>query len=132
MRLFPLVLCLLAATSCDEKSPLGPTVSRAERFTLGPGEVAAVRGTNVRIEFVGVSGDSRCPADVVCIQAGEAIVQLRVLERRSSTDYELRTAPQRTTVTHDGLAIELLELQPYPFSNRPIRQSDYKATLTTR
>ena len=132
MRLFLLVLCLLAATSCSKKSPVGPTVSRAERFTLSPGQAAAVRGTDLRIEFAGVSGDSRCPADVVCIQGGEAIVQLRVHDNRTSTSYEVRTAPQRATVTHGSLSIELLELQPYPFSTRQIRQSDYKATLTTR
>jgi hypothetical protein len=132
MRLPALVFCLLLATACDEESPLGPTVSRAERFTLSPGQAAAVRGTDLRIEFAGVSGDSRCPADVVCIQAGEAIVQLRVHDNRTSTSYELRTAPQRATVTHGSLSIELLDLQPYPFSTRQIQQSDYQATLTTR
>ena len=132
MRLFPLVLCLLAATACDEKSPLGPTVSRAERFTLSPGQVAVVRGTDLRIEFAGVPGDSRCPADVVCIQAGEAIVQLRVRESSTSTSYELRTTPQRATVTHGSLSIELIDLQPYPVSTRQIPQSEYKATFSTQ
>jgi hypothetical protein len=32
-------------------------------------------------------------------------------------------------VTHDGLTISLVELQPYPFSSRTIEPGDYRATL---
>ena len=65
-------------------------------------------------------------------RGGEAIVQLRVHDNRTSTSYEVRTAPQRATVTHGSLSIELLDLQPYPFSNRQIQQSDYKATFSSQ
>jgi hypothetical protein len=132
MRRLVLLLCLLAVTACEE-SPLGPTVSRAERFALAPGEIAILQGTGIRVEFVTVLGDSRCPADVVCIQLGEAIVQLRVYDNGLVAAYEVRTgSPERASAQHRDLRIEMLDLQPYPFSSRRIQPSDYRATFITR
>jgi len=130
MRPVLLLLCLLVATACDEKSPVGPTVTLNERFTLAPGEAATVQDVNLRVQFVEVTGDSRCPADAVCIQGGDALVHIRVLDGARSP-YELHTGDSsRATVTHKQVRIGLVELQPYPFSSRTIAQSDYRATLT--
>ena len=122
--------CLLFATGCDEKSPVGPTVPLNQQFTLAPGETASIEGTSVRIEFVGVSGDSRCPADAICIQGGDALVHVRV-RNDGTAEYDLHTGDEsRATVTHAGYRIALTELQPYPFSSRTIAPGEYRATLT--
>ena len=91
MRSAVLVLCLLAATGCDENSPTGPTVPLNERFTLAPGEMAVVRDEDVGVQFVRVSGDSRCPADALCIQGGDAIVHVRIADGSGGAPYELHT-----------------------------------------
>jgi hypothetical protein len=92
-----------------------------------------VLGAGLALLFSGVSADSRCPADVVCIQLGEAVVQIRVRDRGAWSDYELRTgAPQRGVVTHGSVRIELRQLQPYPFSSRPIAAGDYRATFAVQ
>jgi hypothetical protein len=128
VRVFTLVSCLLLATACDESSPTGPAVPLSERFVLAPGGAAAIAG--VSVQFVGVSGDSRCPADALCILGGDAIVEMRVLDAGAVASYELHTGDkQRASAGHRDLRIELLELQPYPFSARPINPSDYRATL---
>jgi hypothetical protein len=130
MRPALLVWCLLAATACDEKSPTGPTVPLNERFTLAPGEVAVVDDADVRVRFVRVSGDSRCPADAVCIQGGDAVVQLVVVDENGAAEYELHTGDSaRASVSHRGVRVELVELQPYPFSSRTIAPGEYRATL---
>lgn len=130
MRLLMLCVCLLAMTGCDEQLPLGPSAALGEEFTLAPGETATVRGAGIDVQFTGVPADSRCPADVVCIQLGEAVVQIRVRDAGAWTDYELRTGnPQRGFVRHRDRRIELRELQPYPFSTRQIAPGDYRATL---
>jgi hypothetical protein len=127
--LIPALSCLLLATACDEKSPAGPTVPLNQQFTLAPGESASVENTSIRVEFMRVSGDSRCPADAVCIQGGDALVEVRV-GNGSSTRYDLHTGDQsRAAVTHQGFRIELVQLQPYPFSSRTIEPGDYRATL---
>ena len=130
MRAFVLVFCLLAASACDEKSPVGPTVPLNERFTLARGEVARVDGADFRVQFVEVTGDSRCPADAVCIQGGDALVHVRVIDG-STTAYELHTGDSsRAAVTHQQVRIALVELQPFPFSSRTIAPDEYRATFT--
>ena len=133
MRVFALVFCLLAATACDEKSPVGPTVPLNEQFTLAPGEAARVEGADLRLQFVEVTGDSRCPADAVCIQGGDALVHVRVTDGGMAA-YELHSGDaSRAAVTHGPFRIELAQLQPFPFSSRTIPQDEYRATfLVTR
>lgn len=132
MRAAMFVLCLLAVTACDENGVTGPTVGFNERFTLGPGEVAQVRGVDLRVQFVEVTGDSRCPGDAICIQGGDALVHIRVSAGGSSATYDLHTGDSsRASVVHGSVRLSLIELQPYPFSSRgPIAPGDYRATFT--
>lgn len=132
MRAALVVWCLLSATACDESSLAGPTVALNQQFTLAPGEVAVVRDVDVRVQFVEVTGDSRCPADAVCIQGGDALVRITVSSGSSSSSYELHTGDSsRASIVHGSVKIGLVELQPYPFSSRTIAPGDYRATLTT-
>jgi hypothetical protein len=122
---------LTAAGACKENGPVGPTVAMGQRFTLSAGAVAAIDRTRLRLQFVRVSGDSRCPADVVCIQGGDAVVHVRVLDGPAANEYELHTGDSnRARVMHGRFRIELVELQPYPFSSRTISPGEYRATLT--
>jgi hypothetical protein len=136
MRPIVLVFCLLAATGCDEKAPAGPTgptVPINQQFTLAPGEAAVIEGTGLRVQFMRVLGDSRCPADALCIWIGDATVHVRIFEGTATSDYDLHTAnSQQSTIEHGGTRVSLVQLQPYPFSSRTIQPSDYRATLDVR
>jgi hypothetical protein len=100
-----------------------------ENFTLAPGDRATVSGTSTTIKFLRVEGDSRCPADAVCIQGGDAIVKISARTgTRAAIEYDLHTGSM-APVTHDDLTIALVELQPYPFSGRTTDPDDYRATL---
>jgi hypothetical protein len=133
MRAAVIVLCLFTATACDEKSPAGPTVPLNQRFTLARGEAARVDDADLRLQFVEVTGDSRCPADAVCIQGGDALVHVRVTDGVTAA-YELHTGDSsRAAAMHGQVRIELVQLQPFPFSSRTIAQDEYRATfLVTR
>ena len=129
MRLATVLFCLLAVTGCDE-SPTGPTVSLDARFTLAPGETASVTGPGVRLRFEGVTGDSRCPADAVCITGGDAIVKVVASGDNGSLTLDLHTGDSsRAAVTYGNIRVTLVELSPYPFSSRTIAPGDYRATL---
>lgn len=136
VRAFVLVLGVVSsfiAAGCDESSPTGPTVPLNSEFRLAPLETAEVDDTDARVQFVAVAGDSRCPADAICIQGGDARVQVRVSGEGPTRDYELHTGDgSRAEVTHRDLRIALVSLEPYPFSSRPIDPSDYRATLIIR
>lgn len=133
MRAAVVLMCLLCVTGCDEKSPVGPTVPLNERFTLSPGEVAAIEDADLRLQFVRVTGDSRCPGDAICIQGGDATVQvLAAGDGSDSSLLGLHTGDSsQASAVYQGVRITLVELQPYPFSSLPpIEPDDYRATLT--
>lgn len=130
MRALLLAFCLLVATACDANGPSGPTVPLNERFTLAPGESVRIEDASLGLEFRGVTGDSRCPADAICVWGGDAIVHVRALGD-DAADYELHTGDSsRSFAVHGQTRIRLEELQPYPFSSRTIAPDEYRATLT--
>ena len=132
MRLATIFVCLLAATAaaCDEPAT-GPTVSVDARFTLAPGETASVQGRGIKLRFEGVTGDSRCPAGVLCITGGDAVVKLTASGNGNTLSLDLHTGDSsRASVTYGSVKVTLVELTPYPFSSQPeIKPGDYRATL---
>ena len=98
-------------------------------MVLAPGQSVTIREAAIAVRFEGVSGDSRCPADAMCVWGGDALVQIEVVpgsgQRRP---YVLHTGDMRPIV-HEDLTIALVELSPYPFSARTIPPDDYRATL---
>jgi len=126
MRQLFIVTVLTMWVGC---SSTAPTARLNQDFVLAPGETARITGADASVRFVGVQGDSRCPADAVCIQGGDAIVRIEVLSSTSAAKaYDLHTGNMRP-VSHEDLAIALVELTPYPFSSRPTQPGDYRATL---
>ena len=120
-------VCVAALAACDE-SITGPSVPLDKTFTMAPGDILRLEDAAARVQFHGVEGDSRCPADAVCIQGGDAVVRVSVTLDGTRRDYELHTG-NMAPVTYDGLTIALVELSPYPFSSRTIAPGDYRATL---
>ena len=129
MRRTPLTICLLLATACLGKSPSGPTpIDR--NVVLAPGQTLELT-SDVSVGFVAVLGDSRCPINAGCIQAGDAVVRLTLASRKSRGDRDLHSATL-TPVTFEDLELRLVELQPYPFGGRPTDPGDYRATIHVR
>ena len=127
MRIGGLLFCLILMTGCDE-SQTSPTAPVDAEFTLAPGEGRRIEGEVLTVTFVGVSGDSRCPADAICVLGGSATVEIAVASGLSNRSYDLRTGDMQPVV-HEGLTIALVQLMPYPFSARTIAADDYRATL---
>lgn len=129
MRYGSVLVFLLAATACTETNPSSPTVPLNQQFELAPGQSANVQGASIRVSFLRVLGDSRCPADVLCVQGGDAIVEIQVNpDGGGGVPYDLHTGDMRP-VQHADLTIELVQLSPYPFSSRTIQPGEYRATL---
>ena len=128
VRTLLFLLSLVIVTGCGA-SVAGPTNPIDRSFILGVGEATSISGTGLLVEFTGVTGDSRCPADAICIQGGDAIVHIRVTGVGSAS-YELHTGDaSRATAAHGRYRISLVNLQPFPFSSGPINPDDYRATF---
>jgi hypothetical protein len=114
-------------TACSEKSPVSPSPVDRE-VVLAPGQSAAVSEAGITLRFEGVSNDSRCPANAICITGGDAHVKIEVIPAAGSGQpYTLHTGDMRP-VAHGDLTIALVELSPYPFGT-PIEAGEYRAKL---
>jgi len=89
------------------------------------GQMAAVNGPRVRADRV--IEDSRCPADVLCIQAGRLIVQVTVFGGGWSKQFDLQ--PGVPVHVADG-NLTLIEATPLPRTTRPrTRMRSYRFTF---
>ena len=128
-RIAYLLMSTSLAISACTFGPTGPSIRLDEAFVLEPGETAFLQGRSVRIRFVRVTGDSRCPIDAVCVQGGDAIVEIAVRSGRDAeTPHDLHTGDLRP-VQHGTLTITLVKLAPDPFSTQTIPPENYRATL---
>ncbi len=108
------------------------SVRLGREFKLKVGRQVTVKGTKLRIRFVAVENDSRCPSDVTCVWAGNAAVQLQLGTGRGSKTVTLNTSKSSSfagETEYQGYKVKLVELSPYPRSDRKIGRRDYTATL---
>lgn len=130
------VALVVVLGACGFKSPPGsvkPTIEErrvplGEPFELEPNERVGVEGSDLRLSFLTVEGDSRCPSDAQCPHAGDAIVQLAVSSLDVQTTVGLHVAGPRSREV-DGYLLELVELSPEPASGEDIEHDDYELTL---
>lgn len=128
MKAVFLIAGVFLLTACDEQLT-GPATPLNREFTLAPGETAAIEGSPLAVRFNGVSGDSRCPGDAICIQGGSADVRITAIVDGASRDQVIKTGDMKP-VQVDEFTIALVQLAPYPFSSLPpIEPGDYRATL---
>jgi hypothetical protein len=121
---------MVMLAGCATDSPVSPSGPVNERVVLAPGETASVAGAGTQVRFLGVTGDSRCPADALCIQGGDAVVRIEAAPAGggSTSPLELHTGTLQP-VRYGELTIALETLTPYPFSSRTIAPNEYRATL---
>ncbi|MCX6169482.1 MAG: hypothetical protein NTX65_09085 [Ignavibacteriales bacterium] len=84
---------------------------------------------SIKIRFDGVTADSRCPIDAVCIWAGDGEVNLNVSSNNSSKKYSLHTGLEPREIITGGYMIQLVNLMPAQRTSLRIRQEDYNIEL---
>jgi hypothetical protein len=105
------------------------TISAQTSIILRPGQQKTVSG--LRIKFIEVVEDSRCPENARCIWAGNAKVKVQVTSKRLGTKvFEMNTFSGPKGNQFDGYAINLEGLTPGRRTSDPIRASSYRATIS--
>lgn len=108
-----------------------PDVAFEEPFSTRLGNPLTVGTHALRDTFQEVSEDSRCPADVVCIWAGQVIVVVALREGEHNLGSEsliVGNAEESAKKIGDYM-VEALVVDPYPVSTGAIAPSDYALTL---
>jgi len=132
MNLVPLALFFLCTAVMGVVT--GPEETEDQvQLKLKIGEEQRLKNEGLRIRFVSVVEDSRCPKNVNCVWAGNGKVLLNIADRRKkSRSVELNTNLEPRAVTSSGYEIKLLELDPYPVVNETIQPDKYVAILAIR
>jgi hypothetical protein len=76
-------------------------------YTLPIGKTAVINGEQLRIKFVEVTGDSRCPTGVECIQDGDAkcLMQIFYMDSETSVTLTQMGGNESSKVTYNGYTI---------------------------
>jgi hypothetical protein len=109
-----------------------PDLPAGERITLKPGEGFRIKGADLVILFTGVFGESRCPVDVTCVQAGEVNLMLTAYKKGGAAIEKMFSVPR------DGAGGELVaqflvtvhSVSPEPTSTAQPDFSKYEITVS--
>lgn len=111
----------------------GIQAQTAQQASVRVGKEKKIARTNLKIKFVKLIEDSRCPTDVNCIWAGNAKIQIKLTGKRSaSKTFEINTGMAPQTVTFEGYEIKLMDLTPKPASNIRINPNGYTASFEVK
>jgi hypothetical protein len=137
-----LTLCLLAAFTAvvAGSAPTGAAGGARKKivlnknFALSVGQEVSTADGKLKIKFVSVAEDSRCPKGVNCIWAGNARVILQIGKSKGAAGkLELNTHPREagdgTGGSYDQYLIKLVEVAPYPVAEQTIKPGSYTVTL---
>lgn len=93
---------------------------------LKVGEMGTIGELTVKV--VRIVSDSRCPSDVVCIQAGNVVVELEVI--KGSKKGVLTIATDDDGKPFEGYFVQILDVLPEAKSNVKIQDKDYIITVS--
>ena len=85
--------------------------------------------SNLKIKFVSLIEDSRCPIGTNCVWAGNAKIKIEISRGKSSKTFELSTMLEPKSATYKGFQIKLVSLTPVPGENIRINRNGYVAAL---
>ncbi|MEQ1764183.1 MAG: hypothetical protein ABL984_13720 [Pyrinomonadaceae bacterium] len=92
----------------------------------------AVTTKGIRIEFVELVEDSRCPADVQCIWAGNAKIKVKVTKGGKSQVLDLEMVTKGMKPNYGDYLLKLKGLTPELRSNVRINRNGYIATIEVK
>jgi hypothetical protein len=102
-------------------------------IALAIGQPVTIAGTGLRVSFLGVREDSRCPTGVQCVRAGRVTVELEVQAPNAAAETYLLSSCCPADAGHHvyaGQAIDLRGVSPAPGRpGVPIGQADYRAEI---
>jgi hypothetical protein len=126
--LFIMILLLPVFSAACGPAPV--TAALGEQFMLYVGKNTVISGEDLKIEFIGVTSDSRCPWGIECVQAGEAQCQMQIsyLKSRTSLTF-IQQGRDAMTTDFNGFKITF-QLQPYPVYGDKINKKDYRLKVT--
>lgn len=123
---FALLLLLLAGCASAAPADAGQRVGDGDSFRMTPGREVALPDDS-RLRYLRLVTDSRCPPDVNCVWAGDAIVEFAWTPAGGAAQsFELHTGlePRSHAVGNRRLVLVSLERGPEPAATLRLEGGD--------
>lgn len=125
---------LFSACEKDCATPSEIPFELGDTVTIAFNQAAVLESGDFKITFTGITEDSRCPAEVMCIWEGRAIAGFKAEKKGdirifSLTDIENPEEEPKQSIEVFGRTVKLLEVSPYPESTVAIPAGDYKVKI---
>lgn len=101
-----------------------------EKISVQINQQKTLPKSKLKIKFVSLIEDSRCPKGTQCIQAGNARIRFIVSKDGKSDMPELGTNLNPRAIVFAGYEIKLIGLTPYPANNIRIDRNGYVAAFS--
>jgi hypothetical protein len=118
-------------TGCVASAESPTEVLLESNFPLQVGQSANVVEANLKVGFLGVISDSRCPEGEACVWEGDAIVRIWLQKTGGAKDeFELHTSSRGQNVAvYKGFSVRLVAVNPAPVSGVEIIAANYVTTF---
>lgn len=115
------IFLVLISFCAFAKAQNNPLTTENTKFTIALGKCQKM--DSVKITFLEVLEDSRCPKDVDCVWAGQAKIKIRIKEKgKAAFEKEILFDGSRREIaiyTSETVAIKAVGLSPYPNTSLP-------------
>ncbi|OPB87141.1 MULTISPECIES: hypothetical protein [Elizabethkingia] len=126
--LFTALLGLSALSSC--KATSNTSYTEGPVITLKMGEEKSLQKEKLKIKFVDVPEDSRCPMNARCIWIGNARIKLKVNNQTLILDtQDMPDRKYAKTQILGGYRYTLESIQPDRVTNIELKKSDYSISV---
>jgi len=119
-----MALVLVAATTAFAR--------HEQKVSVQVGKSATESHSKIKVEFVEMVEDSRCPKDVNCVWAGNAKIKVKVTKGGNSKVLELNSNTATKDSAFGGYVLKLEKLTPEPASNIRINRNGYVAVISMK
>lgn len=101
-----------------------------QEFKLRLNEQSVLRSEELRIKFLAVTEDSRCPEGADCIWEGNGKVRIAVKKSGGEfKTFELNTTLEPKSTKFEDCEIQIVNLEPKPKSDVETKKENYTVTL---
>ena len=103
----------------------------AKQVDVQIGHEKRFANSGIKLKFVDLIEDSRCPIDTNCVWAGNAKIKIALSNAgRLPKIFEINTGVKPQSIVFAGYEIKIVKLTPVPRSNVRIRKDGYVATFS--
>ncbi|UCE12408.1 MAG: hypothetical protein JSV04_09435 [Candidatus Heimdallarchaeota archaeon] len=98
-------------------------------ISLYIGESVAIKDHGIKLKFLDVLDDSRCPSDVQCIWEGTVSLMINIQSDSEDLGNFILNSSNLHKASFMGYYVQFKELEPYPISTEIIPKASYYATF---